>query len=204
MNISHIVEDLKRVEELSGNGQSVTIFGSSRFKENSFYYKKAIDLGKKLSDNKFNVITGGSSGIMEASNRGAKESGGSKSIGIHIDNLPNENEANIYLDKNMEFHYFFTRKVALINYSLAYIILPGGFGTLDEFFEVLNLIRTKNHKASPIILFGVDYWSKLYDFMATTMIEYGTINQKDLDLISISNDIDEVLEIIKNRNQLVL
>ncbi len=198
MNISHIIEDFKKAEKgLSNNGKSVTIFGSSRFKKDSFYYKKAIELGKRLSDNGYNVITGGSSGIMEASNRGAKESGKSKSIGIHIDNLPNEEKKNIYLDKDIELHYFFTRKVALINYSSAYIILAGGFGTLDEFFEVLNLIRTKNHKVSPIILFGVDYWSKLYDFMKTTMIEYETINQNDLELISLCDNIDEVIEIIK-------
>ena len=199
MDISHIIEDFKKGEiELKDIGASVTIFGSSRFKEGSFYYKKAQELGKRLSDSGCNVITGGSSGIMEASNRGAKESSKSKSIGIHIDNLPNEENKNIYLDKELELHYFFSRKVALINYSKAYIILPGGFGTLDEFFEVLNLVRTKNHKASPIILFGIDYWSKLYDFMKTTMIEYGTINQNDLELISLCDDIDEVIEIVEN------
>ena len=198
MDINQIVKDFEKGQkELSDIGDSITIFGGSRFKEDSIYYQKAIELGKRLSDSGYNIVTGGSTGIMEASNRGAKLSNRTKSIGIHIDNLPSEQHPNKYLDKELEFHYFFTRKVMLINYSSAYIIMPGGFGTLDEFFEVLNLIRTKNHKAVPIILFGTDYWGKLYDFMRTTMLEYGTINQNDLEYVFMSDDIDEVVERIK-------
>jgi len=198
MDIDQIVKDFEKGQkELSDIGDSITIFGGSRFKENSIYYQKAIELGKRLSDSGYNIITGGSTGIMEASNRGAKLSNRTKSIGIHIDNLPFEKHPNKYLDKELEFHYFFTRKVMLINYSSAYIIMPGGFGTLDEFFEVLNLIRTKNHKAVPIILFGTDYWGKLYDFMSTNMLEYGTINQNDLEYLFMSDDIEEVVERIK-------
>jgi len=195
MNIKHIIKDFEKGQkELSNIGESITIFGGSRFKENSIYYQKAMEISKKLSDNGYNIITGGSTGIMEASNRGAKLSNQTKSIGIHIDNLPFEQHPNKYLDKELEFHYFFTRKVMLINYSSAYIIMPGGFGTLDEFFEVLNLIRTKNHQSVPIVLFGVEYWGKLYEFIHTTMLEYETINQNDLKYLFLSDDIDEVVE----------
>jgi len=199
MDIEQITQELTNGEkELSNIGKSVTIFGSARFKEDSIYYQKAIELGKKLADNGYNVITGGSSGIMEASNRGAKLSNRAKSIGIHISNLPFEEKENIYLDKKISFNYFFTRKVMLINYSSAYIIMPGGFGTLDELFEVLNLIRTQKRKSvPPIVLFGTEYWEKLYDFMSSTMLEYGTINQEDLEYIFMSDDIDEVVERVK-------
>ena len=198
MGIEQITQELTKGEnELSDIGKSVTIFGSARFKEDSIYYQKAIELGKKLADSGYNVITGGSSGIMEASNRGAKLSNRAKSIGIHIANLPFEEKENIYLDKKVNFNYFFTRKVMLINYSTAYIIMPGGFGTLDELFEVLNLIRTQKRKSVPIVLFGTEYWGKLYDFMSSTMLEYGTINQEDLEYIFMSDDIEEVLERIK-------
>jgi len=197
MNIEHIIEDfVNATEELKDIGDSITIFGSSRFKEDSIYYQKAVELGKRLSDNGYNIITGGSSGIMEASNRGAKESSKTKSIGLHMRNLPNEKRPNIYLDKKLEFHYFFSRKFFLTNHSKAYIIMPGGFGTLDEFFEILNLVRTKNHPPVSIILFGSDYWSKLYEFMSTTMVEYGTINRDDLSLVKMVDSIDEVIDAI--------
>jgi len=195
MDIEQITQELiKGEKELSDIGKSVTIFGSARFQEDSIYYQKAMELGKALADSGYNVITGGSSGIMEASNRGAKLSNRAKSIGIHIANLPFEEKENIYLDKKVNFNYFFTRKVMLINYSTAYIIMPGGFGTLDELFEVLNLIRTQKRKSVPIVLFGIEYWEKLYDFMTTTMLEYGTINQEDLEYIFMSDDIEEVVE----------
>ncbi|HHH50980.1 MAG TPA: TIGR00730 family Rossman fold protein [Campylobacterales bacterium] len=198
MDINHIVKDFEKGQkELSDIGDSITIFGGSRFKEDSIYYQKAIEIGKRLSDSGYNIITGGSTGIMEASNKGAKLSGKTKSIGIHIDNLPFEQHPNKYLDKELNLHYFFTRKVMLINYSSAYIIMPGGFGTLDEFFEVLNLIRTKNHQPVPIVLFGSKYWGKLYEFMNTTMLEYETINQNDLKYVFLSDNIDEVVEKIK-------
>ena len=199
MNTTHIIEDLEKIKkEQKDIGKSVTIFGGSRFKEDSFYYKKAKELGKKIADLGYNVITGGSSGIMEGANSGAISSSSGKSIGIHIDNLPTEEKPNIYIDKKLEFHYFFTRKIALIDYSGAYIIMPGGFGTLDEFFEVLNLVRTKNHKPSPIVLFDSNYWAKLYSFMSDTMLEYETINRDDLNLISLANSIDEVIDRVKD------
>ncbi len=199
MDINHIIEDLEKIEkERKDIGRSITIFGGSRFKEDSFYYRKAKELGKKIADLGYSVITGGSSGIMEGANSGAIISSSGKSIGIHIDNLPTEERPNIYVDKKLEFHYFFTRKIALIDYSDVYIIMPGGFGTLDEFFEVLNLVRTKNHKLSPIILFDSNYWDKLYSFISDTMLEYETINRDDLNLISLANSVDEVINIVKN------
>ncbi len=199
MDINHIIEDLEKIEkERKDIGRSITIFGGSRFKEDSFYYRKAKELGKKIADLGYSVITGGSSGIMEGANSGAITSSSGKSIGIHIDNLPTEERPNIYVDKKLEFHYFFTRKIALIDYSDVYIIMPGGFGTLDEFFEVLNLVRTKNHKSSPIILFDSNYWDKLYSFISDTMLEYETINRDDLNLISLANSVDEVINIVKN------
>ncbi len=199
MDINHIIEDLEKIEkERKDIGRSITIFGGSRFKEDSFYYRKAKELGKKIADLGYSVITGGSSGIMEGANSGAITSSSGKSIGIHIDNLPTEERPNIYVDKKLEFHYFFTRKIALIDYSDVYIIMPGGFGTLDEFFEVLNLVRTKNHKPSPIILFDSNYWDKLYSFISDTMLEYETINRDDLNLISLANSVDEVINIVKN------
>ncbi len=202
MDINHILEDLEKIEkEHIDIGRSITIFGGSRFKENSFYYKKAEELGRKISDLGYSVITGGSSGVMEGANRGAITSSRGKSIGIHIDNLPTEEKPNIYIDKKLEFHYFFTRKIALIEYSDAYIIMPGGFGTLDEFFEILNLVRTKNHKPSPIILFDRNYWNGLYLFIKETMLEYETINRDDLNLLSLVNSIDDVINIIKEFNK---
>jgi len=198
MNISKIIKDLENSKkELENITPNITIFGGSQFKESSKYYQKAKELGKLLSDNGYNVITGGSTGIMEASNKGAKESSKSKSIGLHMLNLPNEDKPNKYLDKLLQFNYFFTRKIALIRYSVAFIIMPGGFGTLDELFEVLNLIRTKNHPSVPVILFDKKYWEKLYDFINTTMIEYQTINKKDLKFLILSDSIDEVLDIVR-------
>ena len=197
MNIEHIIEDfIKANRELQNIGDSITIFGSSRLKEDSFYYQKAQELGRRLSDMGYNIITGGSSGIMEASNRGAKISSKSQSIGLHMMNLPNEERPNLYLDKKLEFHHFCSRKFFLTNHSKAYIIMAGGFGTLDEFFEILNLVRTKNHPVVPIILFGSDYWSGLYEFMSSTMLEYKTINQNDLELITLTDSIDEVIDTI--------
>jgi uncharacterized protein (TIGR00730 family) len=203
MKISDIVEDLEAIDkELKGIKNGVTIFGSSKFREDSPFYQKAQELGKVLSDNGYSVITGGSGGIMEASNKGAKLSNKSLSIGLHKKNLPNEERPNQYLDKSLDFNYFCTRKLALMNNSIAYIIVAGGFGTLDEFFEILNLIRTKHHKRVPIILFGKDYWRGLYEFISGTMLEYQTISKEDLEIISLCDEVDEVLSTIQSQSSL--
>ncbi len=201
MDINNVIDDLKKIEREKDIGRSITIFGGSRFKEDSDYYQKAKELGKKIADLEYNVITGGSGGIMEAVNSGAMDSSKSKSIGIHIANLPTEKRPNVYMDKKLKFNYFFTRKAAMIKYSDAYIIMPGGFGTLDEFFEILTLIITKKQKPSPIILFDGNYWGGLYSFMQDTMLKYKTINRDDFSIISLVNSIDEVIDIIKEFNK---
>jgi len=186
---------VKGYDELDDLGAAVTVFGSARLKRDHPSYHKAEEIGKKLADNGYSVITGGSFGIMEAANKGAKTSKNAESIGLNID-LPHEQKGNEYLDRELKFDYFFVRKVMLVRYSLAYIIMPGGFGTLDELFETLTLIQTKKSSPAAVILVGKDYWSKLFEFMETSMMEYGTINQKDLDLISIIDDADELINIV--------
>ncbi len=186
---------VKGYDELDDIGAAVTVFGSARLHEETPSYKKAEAVGKKLADNGYSVITGGSFGIMEATNKGAKASVHAESIGLNID-LPFETSGNAYLDRELKFDYFFVRKVMLVRYSLAYICMPGGFGTMDELFEVLTLIQTQKSSPAAVILVGRDYWGKLYEFMETSMMEYGTINQADLDLIHIVDDLDEMIEIV--------
>jgi uncharacterized protein (TIGR00730 family) len=198
MNSKKVLEDLERLRELERIDNLVTVFGSSRFDEESKFYKEGVELGRKLGTAGFNVVTGGSGGLMEATNRGVKEIGKTLSIGIHLENLPNEERANIYLDKKLCFNYFFTRKIALINYSKAFIVLSGGFGTLDEFFEVLNLMRTGRIKESPIVLVGRDYWGNMLKFMQDVMLKSQTISKRDLDLILITDNLNQIVDFIKD------
>ncbi len=157
--MSEFVDDY----ELLGNiGKDVTVFGSARTKPEEKYYKVAEKLGQFLAKKKYTVITGGGPGIMEAANKGAYEAGG-KSIGLNI-NLPSEQRLNPYVTGNLGFHFFFTRKVMLTTPSLAFVFFPGGFGTLDEFFEVATLIQTKKMPKVPLILVGKDYWEPLEEF----------------------------------------
>jgi len=186
---------VKGYDDLDDIGAAVTVFGSARLKRDHPSYHKAEEIGRKLADIGYSVITGGSFGIMEAANKGAKASEYAESIGLNID-LPHEQKGNEYLDRELKFDYFFVRKVMLMRYSLAYIIMPGGFGTLDELFETLTLIQTKKSSPAGVILVGKDYWSKLFEFMETSMMEYGTIDQKDLDLISVVDDADELIKIV--------
>ena len=164
----------------------VTFFGSARFDENNEYYKLARDTAKELGRNGFTIMTGGGPGIMEAANRGARDVN-AKSLGCNI-RLPEEQEPNRYLDKFVEFKFFFVRKVMLLKYSNAFILLPGGFGTLDELFETATLIQTKKMFEFPLILMGSDYWNKLKLFEKNTMVEAGTISESDLDLIYVTDD----------------
>jgi uncharacterized protein (TIGR00730 family) len=196
--LSNIIDDfIKGCDGLTNVDLAVTIYGSARLKEDNPYYKRAIEIGNRVADSGYSVITGGSLGIMEATNRGAKLSSNSTSIGLNIE-LPEEQESNKYLDIDIKFDYFFVRKLMLIRHSIAYIFLPGGFGTLDELFEILVLVQTKNSSPSPIILVGVEYWSKLFDFMQSTMINHKTINQEDLELITIVDEVDDIIKIINN------
>jgi uncharacterized protein (TIGR00730 family) len=182
---------------------SVTFFGSARFEQSHLYYKKAQYLASHICRMGFAVITGGGSGIMEAGNRGTAENCGS-AVGFNIE-LPHEQVINPYVTHGVNFHYFFTRKVALTFSAEVYVFFPGGFGTLDEFFEIVTLVQTKKIKKVPIILIGQDYWKPLNAFIKETLSEkFETISKTDLDLYTITDDLNKALEIIEKaetRNQ---
>jgi uncharacterized protein (TIGR00730 family) len=171
-------------------GPCVTVFGSARFKEDHRYYALAREVGSHLSKIGFTVMTGGGPGIMEAANRGAKEAGG-HSIGCNII-LPQEQKHNQYLDQVLTFQYFFVRKVMLIKYSYAFVVMPGGVGTLDEMFEAVTLIQTKKILSFPVVLMGRDYWQPLIDFLRL-MVEARTISPEDLDLLLLTDSVDEAM-----------
>jgi len=184
-------------ETLNKIGPCVSIFGSARTKPNHPYYLLAIDIAKRLTEEGFGVITGGGPGIMEAGNKGAHISEGT-SVGLNID-LPFEQNNNPYIDqdKNVDFRYFFVRKVMFVKYAQAFIVLPGGFGTMDEMFEVLTLIQTNKITKVPVILVGKTFWSGMKDWITQTMLmEENNISVKDLDLMPITDDPAEVIEII--------
>ncbi|PZP51704.1 MAG: TIGR00730 family Rossman fold protein [Pseudopedobacter saltans] len=172
----------------------ITVFGSARFDEHHPYYQKAVEFGKRIAGLQFSTITGGGPGIMEAANRGAFEAGG-QSIGINIV-LPHEQHLNPYITESITFTHFFTRKVLLVKYSYAFIIMPGGFGTMDEFFETLTLIQTKSIGNFPIVIFGVEYYKDLMKTISG-MADQGTIAKEDLDLVLITDDVDEAMEHIQ-------
>ncbi|MFN0085475.1 MAG: TIGR00730 family Rossman fold protein [Blastocatellia bacterium] len=171
-------------------GPCVTVFGSARFKEDHPYYKMAVEVGGALVHLGFTVMTGGGPGIMEAANRGAKGAGG-HSIGCNII-LPFEQDPNPYLDKMLEFKYFFVRKLMLIKYSYAFVVLPGGVGTMDELFESLTLIQTGKIRDFPVVLMGRDYYEPLIDFLERMVIEK-TISPEDLNLFLVTDSIDEAM-----------
>ena len=175
-------------------GPCVTVFGSARFNSGSPHYELARLMGKRIAEMDLAVMTGGGPGIMEAANRGARDAGG-KSIGCNIE-LPMELEPNPYLDKFVEFRYFFVRKVMLVKYSCAFVVMPGGFGTLDEVFETLVLIQTGKLHHFPIILMGRDYWQPIVDFARFNLVEAGAIDPTDLDLVKFTDDPDEAMEVI--------
>lgn len=191
-SISRIMSDfVQGFNGLKDLGPSVTFFGSARFDSNNIYCQDATKLANILGNKGYSIITGGSAGIMEAANKGAFEANKAESVGLNI-NLPHEQTRNQYTTKNLKFDYFFVRKVMLIKYSLAYVIFPGGFGTLDEFFEALTLTQTGKITKISIFLYGKSYWEKLYDFIQTTMVEHHTINKCDVELIIMSDDIYEI------------
>lgn len=183
-------EFIRGFRHLHFMGPCVTVFGSARFKEDHPYYQLASDVGAALSRMGFAVMTGGGPGIMEAANRGAKNAGG-LSIGCNIA-LPFEQKPNPYLDKMIEFRYFFIRKVMLVKYSYAFVVLPGGVGTMDELFEALTLIQTRKIKDFPIVLMGKEYYYELYDFLEE-MVRQGTISPEDLNLLMLTDSIDEAM-----------
>lgn len=176
---------------------TVTFFGSARFDSENKWYKEAEKLGKLLSEHGFSVITGGGPGIMEAGNKGAKEGKGD-SIGLNIQ-LPYEQRINPYVEKAIGFHYFFTRKVMLAFSAQAYVFFPGGFGTLDEVFELLTLIQTKKVEKIPVVLIGKDFWGNIDEWLKAKLLgEYKTIDPEDLDIYKIVDTAEEAFEIVKN------
>ena len=188
------LELLRGFESLDVDHPSVTVFGSARFKEDHPYYGLARAVGKRLAEAGYTVMTGGGPGIMEAANRGAKEGGG-PSIGVNIE-LPHEQDPNPYLDRFVELDHFFVRKVMLVKYSCAFIVMPGGFGTLDEVFETATLMQTGKIQHFPIILMGRDFWHELDDFIRRSLIPQGTISKEDLDLFKQTDDPDEAVRIV--------
>ncbi|VBB47854.1 conserved hypothetical protein [uncultured Desulfatiglans sp.] len=176
---------------------AVTIFGSARSKPQSQAYKMTVKTARLLVENGFNVISGGGPGIMEAANKGAADGGG-KSVGLHIE-LPNEQQANPYSNIRLNFKYFFIRKVMFVKYAVAYIIMPGGFGTLDELFEALTLIQTERIRSFPVIMIDSKFWGGLVDWIRDTMLKGKTISPSDLDIFRVVDTPEEAVGIIKRR-----
>jgi hypothetical protein len=190
-----IGEFVEGVESLYDIGPAVSIFGSARTSPDDPVYKTAEKLSAMLVKNGFAVITGGGGGIMEAANRGAAKAGG-KSIGLNII-LPREQKPNRYSNIKVEFNYFFIRKVMFIKYASAYIIMPGGLGTLDELFEAATLIQTQRIKPLPIVLVGSDYWSGLMDWIRNQLVKTLKISREDMDIFQIMDSPDEIVKTIK-------
>lgn len=175
-------------------GPCITVFGSARFTEEHPYYQAAREFGKRISDLGLTVMTGGGPGIMEAANRGAFENGG-KSVGCNV-RLPFEQKPNKYMNKWMTFEHFFVRKVMMVKYSYAFIIMPGGFGTMDEFFETLTLVQTRTITQFPIVLYGKEFYKDLWEAIEF-MAQQGTINRDDLSLVLLTDDIDDAINHIR-------
>jgi len=191
-SVFKIIADFVRgFDELGEMGPSVTIFGSARLPREHRYYQMAMELSEKLAAKGLNIISGGGPGIMEAANAGAAKAGGVESVGLNID-LPFEQAINPFTTKNLTFDYFFSRKVMLVKYSLAYVVLPGGFGTLDELFESLTLAQTKKVDGVKIFLVGKDFYQPIVDFMRNTMVPLGVISPDDLNLFTITDDLDAI------------
>ncbi|EED30636.1 conserved hypothetical protein TIGR00730 [gamma proteobacterium NOR5-3] len=176
----------KGIEELGDVGPAVSIFGSARVNEDSWEYRSARALGQLMADAGVSVITGGGPGVMEAGNRGAR-SGDGRSIGLNI-TLPREQLANPYVDTDIAFNYFFTRKFMLIRYAMGFAIYPGGLGTIDELFELLTLVQTGKLQPCPLVLVGHDYWSGLYNWLVRESVSRGYIAPEDLDLVEVVPD----------------
>lgn len=185
-------------EKLGSLGPAVSIFGSARTKPGEYYYEKAVRIAHLLAEKGFAIITGGGPGIMEAGNKGAKEANGI-SVGLNID-LPHEQHHNAYIDRHMliEFDYFFVRKVMFVKYAQGFVMMPGGFGTMDEMFEAITLIQTQKIKPVPIILVGTAFWGGLLDWIKTAMLADGKISPEDLNLFHVTDSEAEVCEIIEN------
>jgi uncharacterized protein (TIGR00730 family) len=189
-----VAEFIRGFRALHFVGPCVTVFGSARFQEDHPYYALARTVGQRLAKLGFTVMTGGGPGIMEAANRGAKDAGG-YSVGCNIV-LPEEQKINAYLDRWVTFRHFYVRKVMLVKYSYAFVVMPGGMGTMDEFFEAAVLIQTRKIENFPVILLGKEYWRPLVDFL-DKMAEAGAISREDLDLFLFTDSVDQAMDHIQ-------
>jgi uncharacterized protein (TIGR00730 family) len=190
-----MAEFVDSFQTLSEAGPAVTIFGSARMRPSDKYYRAAVAIAKGLAQHHLAVITGGGPGIMEAANKGAAQGGG-KSIGLNIE-LPHEQTGNRFVNLPLHFHYFFARKVCFAKYSLGFVFMPGGFGTLDEFFEIITLAQTERIPQFPLILFGRDHWNGLLRWLkAEVRDKHKFISPGDLDLVKVTDDPQEAVEII--------
>ncbi len=190
-----MAEFVEGFEALSRLGPAVAVFGSARTKKNNEFYQKAERLGGLLVKENYAVVTGAGPGIMEAANKGATEAGG-KSVGLNIE-LPHEQKPNPYAKTLISFHYFFCRKVMFVKYAKAFLIFPGGFGTLDEFFESTGLIQTRRIGKFPVILIGKKYWGKLLKWFQGSLVSNGYISPKDMDLFNIVEEPEEAMKVLK-------
>ena len=194
--VERVDEELRRgFGTLARVGKAVSIFGSARTPESDPFYGAAQDLARRLGDEGFAVITGGGPGIMEAANRGARDAG-VPSIGLGID-LPEEQALNDWVDVPLYFHYFFTRKVMFVRYASAFVVFPGGFGTLDELFEAATLRQTEKIRWFPVILFGTDYWRGLVEWLRDPVQSEGKVSPDDVDMIEVTDDPRRVLELVR-------
>jgi uncharacterized protein (TIGR00730 family) len=190
-----LAEFVEGFDALAGLGPAITIFGSARVDEDSPVYALAREIARKLAEAGYSIITGGGPGVMEAANRGCQEGGG-MSVGCNIE-LPHEQDINPYVDLGVEFRYFFARKTMFVKYADGFVIMPGGFGTLDELFEAITLIQTGKIRHFPIVLVGSEYFGGLIDWIRARLLADGMINQADLDLLVVADDATEVVRIIR-------
>jgi uncharacterized protein (TIGR00730 family) len=189
-----ISEFTEGFDKLADIGFAISLFGSARFNHEHPYYEIANHIARRLSDEGFAIITGGGPGIMEAANKGAQQGKG-KSVGLNIE-LPREQVRNGYQDLSLQYRYFFARKVMFVKYSIGYLCMPGGFGTMDEFFEALTLIQTHKVYSMPLVLFGRTYYQGLLDWLQNTLVASNAVQQQDLSIIKLTDDVDEVIEIM--------
>jgi uncharacterized protein (TIGR00730 family) len=197
-----ISEFTEGFDKLSNLGYAISIFGSARLAEDNPYYLQTVELAQRLTAENFSIITGGGPGIMEAANKGAISgtSDNVKSVGLNI-HLPHEQKANPYLTTSLEYRYFFARKVMFVKHSMGYVCMPGGFGTLDEFFEALTLMQTMKIYPMPLVLFGTDYWQGLIDWLKQTMLPNKTVSEGDFDFLTLTDDLHEVVTIMVEHRQ---
>jgi uncharacterized protein (TIGR00730 family) len=188
---SEFVEGFGALAEL---GPAVSVFGSARTQPGTPYYEIAADVGRRLVEEGYAVITGGGPGAMEAANKGARDAGGA-SVGLGIE-LPFEQGLNEYVNLGVNFRYFFARKTMFVKYAQGFIVLPGGFGTLDELFEAVTLVQTQKVTSFPIVLMGTAYWGGLFDWLRGTVLDAGTVSSRDVDLLHLTDDVDEAVRFV--------